>query len=899
MSLFSRLRHSLHPRRLDEDIAEEARDHMERRKAQWIAEGLEPEEAARRAAVAFGNMTRIQERSREIRLWSAVEGTLQDLRYAVRGMRKSPAFTLTAILSLSLAIGANTAIYSIVEAAILRPLPVPEPGKLFALTSPDVQRAGADTTGERANESFSYPMYQEFRTAAGGSARLGLFTWASVVEVQIPDRSAPIETATRQIVSGDAFEILNVPPAVGRVFSQEDDRTPGGHPVAVISHEYWRRRFHGDAAVVGQRLRLGTGSYVVVGVAREGFTGVEPGKFVDVWLTAAMSGKASLTNAGWSWFRIVGRLAPDATREQIQARLQPVFHTFMEDTVKRNPTMPEGIRKQLREMALRVRPAEQGVSEFRQTFAKPLWIVLAIAAGILLIACANVASLLLARATARSSEMAMRISLGAGRARLVRQLLTENLLLSLVAGAAAWLMARMAAPVLVAMLSSENDPVQFALSMDTRVLLFCAAISTLAAMFFGLLPAWQASGARPMLALRGAQGSAGRLRLGRFFVSVQVAFAFCLVITGAGFLYSLRNLFLVDTGFDSRRVSLIQIADEWPAGESHRRRDFMNQLRTQVAALPGVQGTATAPWGIFENNFWTEQIVLPGKAPSEREELFYRVSPGYFAALRTPLLGGRDFQVGDREDPKTKAAVPTIVNLAFARRYFGAENPVGKTFERPKGSTAIRHEIVGIAGNAKYGDLRSGPEPMIYLPIDGGGSIRLYVRSALDLPSVVSTVEREAKAIAPGVRVRDVTPLETLVGNTILKEKLLAGIGGVFAALGLLLAAIGLFGLLNYSVARRTKEIGIRSALGAGRSSILGLVWKDLFAMLGGGLAAGLAGSIATLTALQTLLFGIRPADPVVLLTATLVFGSAVLLAGTLPALRAAAIDPMIALRHE
>ncbi len=902
MSWLTRLRNSVHSSRLDQELAEEVRDHIERRTAQLIERGLTPEDASRHAAAAFGNVTRVRENSRDARLWTVLDGTLQDIRYAMRGMRKSPGFTITAILSLSLAIGANTAIYSIVDAAILRSLPVPEPGKLFSLASPEIQQTGVDqggnlSSGER--DSFSYPMFERFRSAVGSSARLGLFNYASVIEAQIQDRSAPVEEVVRQWVSGDAFEILNVPPALGRVFSAEDDRIPGGHPFAVISHEFWRRRFHRDPSAVGQRLLIGTDTYFVIGVAREGFFGVEPGKFVDVWLPSMMSDKASLTNVGWSWFRIVGRLAPGTTREQIQARLQPAFHDFMEGAIRRSPTMPPAIRKQFQDLALRVHPSPAGVSEFRQAFARPLWIVLAIAGGILLIACANIASLLLARATARSAEMAMRISLGASRARLVRQLFTESLLLSIAAGGAGWILARAVAPALVAMLSTEVEPIQLALSMDTRVLLFCAAMSTAAAVFFGLLPAWQASAAEPMSALRGVQGQAGKLRLGRFFVSVQVAFAFCLVITGVGFLYSLRNLSRVDTGFSAHDVSLLQVESGFEPNQDDRRREFGDQLRLRVAALPGVQSVAGAPWALFENNVWTEQVVLPGKQPSEREELFYRVSPRYFATLKTPLLGGRDFESRDREDSKTDALVPAIVNQAFSRRYFGSENPIGRTFDRPAPKGAIRHQIVGLAADAHYGDLRNSHEAIVYLPLNGQGRLRLYVRSGLDLGSILRLVEREAKDLAPVAHIRDVTTLDTLIGNSILREKLLAGIAGVFAALGLILAAIGLFGLLNYSVARRTKEIGVRSALGARRVEILNLVWKDLLTMTGGGLVAGLAASFAVMTVLQSLLFGIRPADPLVLTTATLLFGFVVLIAGTLPALRAAAMDPLIALRYD
>ncbi|MGI8745962.1 MAG: ADOP family duplicated permease [Bryobacteraceae bacterium] len=893
MSWFSRLRNAVHPRRLDEDLAEEMRDHLERRSAALREKGLSDAEAQREALVRFGNTTQLREKSRDIGLWVALESIFQDTRYAWRGMRKSPAFAATAVFSLGLAIGANTAIYSIVDAALLRPLPVPQPERLFTLGTPDIEQPGSETSGER--ESFSYPLYLQFRRDAGQSAQLALFSYPNRVEAQGPGASAPVEKVTRQFVSGDAFDILRVPPALGRVFSSGEDRTPGGHPLAVLSHDYWRRRFNADWGVLGKEIQVDGKMFSIIGVARAGFFGVEPGKFIDVWIPAMMYNNEAFTNPGWSWFHIVGRLAPGATRQQLQARLQPRFHEMLQDVIKRYPTMPPAIKNQFKDLAIRVHPGAAGASRFRKTFARPLWIVLGVAAGILLIACANVASLLLARSTARSAEMAMRVSLGAGRSRLVRQLLTESVLLSALAGGLGWMLARSAAPALVSLLSKEGDPVRFVLAIDTRVLLFCAAVSALAAVVFGLLPAWQASGVQPMSAVRGIRAQAGKLRMGRFFVGVQVAFAFCLVMAGAAFLFSLRNLFAVDTGFDPRGVAVISVSSALDNKQEPALRVLMEQLQRRIAALPGIQAAAIAPWAIFEGSSWTDQVILPGKAPSVREEIFYRVSPGYFAALHTPILSGRDFDHRDSAGEPVSA----IVNRAFARKYFERENVLGNEFQTPEGKKLIRYRVVGVAANAHYGELRKGPEPMVYVPLQGTNYFSLYARSPLDLGSVAHLVEREARAMGSGTRVREITTLETLVGNTILKEKLLAGIGGVFAFLGLVLAAIGLFGLLNYSVARRTKEIGIRAALGAQRNELVLLVLKDLFAMVSGGLMAGLAGSLAVMMLLRSLLFGIKPADPLVIGTAIAVFLVAALVAGGFPASRAATVDPMVALRNE
>jgi len=894
----------MYPKRLDNELLDEIKDHLERRAAALRDQGLPPAEAASEASKRIGNMTQLREQSREIRLSAILETTFQDLRYAVRGMRKSPAFAITAILSLALAIGANTAIYSIVDAALLRPLPVPDPDRLFMLATPEVLGPGEEASGLR--ETFSYIFSERFRAAAGDTARLALASPGMQYDVHIPNNDAPTEKAMCQFVSGDAFNVLRVPPEVGRVFSTADDRVPWGAPYIVISYDYWQRRFHGDPAIVGQRIQISMNAFVkaggaqIIGVARRGFFGVEPGKFVDIWMPAMMYSKAALTDLGWSWYRVFGRISPGATRAQLQARLQPPFSAGLEEVLQRYPTMPASIRKQFRELPILVLPGATGAFSFQAAYGRPLWIILAIAAGILFIACANVASLLLARSTARASEMAMRISLGAGRSRLIRQLLTESLLLSLVAGALGWALAQVTAPLLVAMLSRDSEPVRFALSMDTRVLLFCAAVSTLAAVFFGLLPAWQASGTKPMRELHGLRTPSGKLRLGRAFVAIQVAFAFVLIMAGASFLFSLKNLFAVDPGFNPHDVSVISVSTQLSdMTQKPELNVFMDDLQRRVEALPGIQGAGLAQVGsMFENQNSSIQVIVPGQPPPDYEEHAMLVSPRYFAAMRLPLIAGRDFEQRDRDD-QYQGPRPAIVNKALARKYFGSDNPIGQIFQTPEHDKLVDHVIIGVVGNATYASLREGQLPILYDVERGNSFVTLYIRSRLGLGSVVALVDREAKAMGHGTQVRNVTTLDTLIGNTLLREKLLAGIGGVFAFLGLLLAAIGLFGLLNYSVTRRTKEIGIRAALGARPPALVFLILRDMFSMIAGGLIAGLVASLGLMTLVRSLLFGIRPVDPLVMTTAAAVFLGAAIIAGGLPASRAAGIDPMVALRHE
>ncbi len=906
MSWFSKLINSLNPRRLDEDLADEMRDHLDRRAAALNEKGVQDDEARRQAQLRFGNTTRLREESRDFRLWTGLESALQDIRYAWRGMRKGPAFTITAVLSLALAIGVNTAVYSIVDAAILRPLPVFKPDQLFTLSWPDIHDPGSPAGQER--DSFSYPEYLRFAAATKSTARLALFSSPSRIEAQGPNPNAPIEKINQAYVSGEAFDLLGIPPALGRLFTEEEDRIPPRQAVAVLSYEYWHRRFQSKSAVLGRSLTLSGKQFQIIGVTRKGFFGVDPGKFVDVWLPGSQYEARALSEPGWHWFQILGRFAPGISPERVQAQLQPAFHDFQVDSVKQMPTMPSAIRQQFLQSKIRVRSAAAGVSGFRNTFSRSLWIVFGVAIGILLIACSNIASLLLARATARSTEMAMRVSLGAARIRLVRQMLTESLLLSLMAGGFGWLLARMIAPLLINLLSKQSDPVQFILAIDTRVLFFCIGVSTLSAILFGLAPAWQASSAQPMLSLRASAGQAAKLSLGKLFVTIQVACAFCLVMVGAAFLFSLGNLLRVNPGFDARNVAVLNLGFEtqrsddpvaWVQehpGEEARLRSLMFQLQSRIASQSGVQAAALAAWPIFEGGGWSQQVIIPGKGPSQREEILYRVSPGYFAALQTPLIAGRGFRA---QDSNAQPLTPAIVNEAFARKYFNSLNILGREFSYRFGKSFRRETIVGVASDAHYYDLRTSADPIVYLPIEGSNSFTMYVRSPLRLGQVMRLVNREAQAIGPGMRIHEITNLETIVGNTLMREKLLAGVGGTFAFFGLLLASIGLFGLLNYSVGRRTKEIGIRAALGARRAEIIFLILKDASGMMGGGLAIGLAGALAVMTLLRSLLFGIRTADPFVVGTAIALFLVTGAAAVCLPARRAATIDPMSALREE
>lgn len=883
-SLWHRL---VHREQIDTDLDDEIRSQLGLMVDEKIAQGMAADEARRAAIIELGGVEQVKEEVRAVRTGAWLDSLLQDTRFALRMLRKNPIFALTAIASLSLAIGANTAVYSIIDAALLHPLPLPQPNRLFTLSTPESDQPGLPASD--AGDAFSYPLYEQLSNAIGNSGQLALFDSPGSAEIQIAGPNTQPEKVTTQSLSPNALDVLGVSSAAGELFSPDDERYPSPRTAILLSYSYWLRRFGGDPAIVGKNFVLNNRAFWVLGVTQKGFFGVDPDRAVDIWVPVTTGDPGIFANAEYRAFRLMGRLAPGVTRVQLEAQLQPAFHHHQEQRAAANLALPVSIQTQLRDLRLVVRPGENGISTFRQLFSRPLWILLGVSICILIIACANVASLLLTRAAARSGEMALRLSLGAPRSRLLRQLLTESLLISASALPLAWIVARAAGPALIAMASTTSAPITLDVSLNARALFLCAVACVLSGLCFGVFPALQASSVRPMLALRSTSGDAGRLSLGRIFVAVQVAFAFCLVTSGASFVFSLSHLAEVDRGFDGRGVTVLTITN---TSQRDRQSTIMQELLSQLRHLPGVQGAAAGWMALFSGDRRAQRIILPGKPPSDQVETFYRVSPGYFAALRTPLLAGRDFTFSDNDNEP----VATIVNRAFARKYFGTTDVISAEFHRDDG---VLHQIVGLAADSHFGDLRNGPEPIAYMPMKPPRIFTLYVRAATGPTTVAQIVEGKATSLSADVHVSGVTTLEALVSDTITKEKLLGTIGGVLALFGLTLAAIGLFGLLSYSVTRRTKEIGIRAALGAPRAQIYALILKDVAGMTAGGIAFGMVGSLVLMRVAHAYLFQVAPVDPSVIATALSVFISAIAIAAALPARRAASVDPMVALRHE
>ncbi|HKD04605.1 MAG TPA: ADOP family duplicated permease [Bryobacteraceae bacterium] len=887
MSWLTRIRNVFAEKRLDDDLSEETRDHLQRRAEQLERQGLSQSKARQEAALMFGNAAVFREESREARTSGFLYETWRDVRYGLRGWIRNPVLTAAGVVSLSLAMGANTAVFALVNALFLRPVPTANPRGLVAFGIRGEPDRGP---GESQHDLFSYPLYERLRTAAGDIARISLFSPPNRVEAQVDGPDSSYEDAIQQFVSPDAFEMLGIPPASGRLFSDAEDRYSSPRPAVALSYSYWQRRFGADPSAIGRPIVLDGRTYRILGVARRGFTGVEPGSFVDVWLPVTVADPAIFTNSNARMFQLMGRLSPRQDSATLAARLQPAFHRERMERASENNDLPGVLRNQTANELLAISSGERGISTFGQAYSRPLLLLGIVSLAILLIACANLAGLLLARAMARSGEMALRVSLGASRARLMRQVFTENLLILLAAGVVGWIASRIAAPLLATMVSTHSNPVSLDFTIDFRLIIFPALTGGLAAAIAGLMPAWFGTHQGPASSLRDAGRATGSVRIGRVLVAIQVAFAFSLVMPGIAFLYSLRNLTNLDPGFNSSRATVLTIVGN--ERDRTRQMELLRQTQSKVASLSGVQSAAAAWMPVLSGARRAQRVLTPRRQKTSSEVTFYRVSPGYFATLETPLLAGRDLTLHDNDDEP----VPTVVNRAFASTYFGTDSVLGKEFRRDDGAL---HLIVGLAANSHFVDMRTGPEPIAYMPMKPTRAFTLYVRSTMDSNTVARTVERELKALGGGLRVRDEVALGAIVENTMLKERLLAILGGSYAVLGLALAAVGIFGALNYSVTRRTSEIGVRGALGAGQFAIYRLVGADIATALGLGLLAGLASALVLMRVARTLLFQVGPADPLVAGAALAILAGVAAIAGGVPAWRAANIDPVSALRHD
>ena len=676
----------------------------------------------------------------------------------------------------------------------------------------------------------------------------------------------------------------------------------------VLSHSFWMRRFGGDPNVIGHRVTLERRSYQIVGVARSGFTGVEPGIRTDFWipLTSNADGP-SFSDEGWHWFKVIGRLEQGHSAEQVRGVMQSVLAAFRREQVaaRWKPGMPTAGRDRYLGAQMVVRSASNGMSDLRLSFERPLWILAVVVGLVLLLACSNLANLMLARGAARTREMALRLSIGAGRGRLVQQLLVEAAAISCAAVLLGAVFAAIAAPTIVSLLAPASAPAYLDLRVDWRVLSFIAVLGILATVTFGLVPALRASSASPIDALKSGGRQSTRATLLRPLVATQMAFSLTVVVVAGVLLISFAKLTSVDIGFEPGGVTLVSIELADPEQGAQGRAAAL-MLLDQVRAIPDVASASISQWPLMSGAGWSGWVRIPGRPPDDREVYFLEVTPGFFDTMRTRLLSGRDLSKQDFDSPGS-----VVVNETFSRTYFEAASAVGRSFVRPDGTPAgpvdVPQQVVGLVADAKYNDVREVTPPIVYMPIRGPRpgdemtmrSGTMEIRSTLSEARLSTAIRAAAARVSPRMKVTNVTSQSALVTNTMLRERLLAILAGFFALVSLSLAAVGLYGVLSFSVVQQTREIGIRVALGATARSVVGGVLGGVGGYIAAGMIAGLAAGLWMSRFLSAVLYDVQPGDPWTVALPVLLLLAVALVASLLPARQAAAVDPIVALRDE
>lgn len=888
MSLWSRLTNALHPQRVERELDAELQFHLEERIRELVESGMTPKAAAREARKRFGNTLQLRERSRDVKLFSWLETVVGDARLAARRLRKDGVVTLAAVASLAVALGACAAAFSLVDALILKPLPVRHPEQLVYFTFPNNADDGTESS------TFNYPLFKHLRETSPDSIELFAMS-TQVMRPAIFDGPGNTRDSIRaQHVGGNAFSILGATAAAGRLIGGADDEQPGVSPVAVISHAFWMRRFGGDPAVIGRWFTLETAQLQIVGVAEPRFTGVEAGRPTDVWLPMMMYNRRAFENPSQNWFRLFGRITDDTQRSRIAGAMQTAFTSFRRAQPV-DPRQSPAALERYRETPLHLRSAVNGPSPLRQQFERPLWIVSATALLVLFIAGSNIANLLLARTASREREMSLRLSIGAGRGRLIQQVFVESALVAAAACAAGLFIALITAPAIVAMLATPDDPLALNLQFDWRFAGFAAALTLLTTTVFALAPALRASSVAPMTALRsGDRRSGTRTTVMRPFVTLQVAFSLMVLFVGGLLVTSFSRLMQVDPGFNADHALVLSL-DTASGVDPVVRRAALFQTLDRLAEIPGVESVSAAELGVL-GRAWTHNVLLPNSQYDRVQANMKPVSDGFFDALGIRLIDGRVFT---RQD-MSSGSPAIVVSESFARLYFGSDRAIGRKLQGRFGNDAVQSEseVVGIVADSRH-DVREQAGPTLYIPIRPGQGASAYVRTRLDAGAVASRLRDVVHATSPMYRVSSITPQSTIVGETLLRERLLAILSGVFAVVGLILAAVGLYGVLSYSVVQRTREIGVRIALGARVSSVVKAVLLDAGITTLAGIACGLAGGLYASRFVASLLFDVVALD---VWSITLPLGAllaAALLASILPAWRAARVNPVIALRHE
>ena len=907
--------------RMEGEMDAELRFHVEARAEDLVRSGVPRGEALRRASVEFGGVERAKEECREARGLAAFDGCSQDLRFGLRLLRKSPGFSAVAILTLALGIGANTAIFSLVDQVLLRSLPVKAPQQLVLL---DLRGHFYGNSSSGSNV-LSYPMYRDFRDHNEVFSGMLCFRHFQG-SLSFAGRAERIHG---ELVSGNYFSVLGVNAVLGRTFTPDDDRIPDGEPLAVLSYSFWKQRFGGDPSVLGQTLLLNNHQMTIVGVAQPGFAGMEFDRpvsvFVPVMMQESFLGKRevpALVDRRTKWIRAIGRLKPGVTLEQAKASLQPFMHSMLEMEV-REPGFRHASaydREQYLKSWMNLVPGSAGFSYIRDDLRAPLWVLMAITGFVLLIACANLANFLLFRSTGRRKEMAVRLAIGASRPRIIRQLFVESLVLCLIGGLAGLVLAFWADQALLVLYFPDAASLGVSTAPDLRVLLFALAVTFLTGVAFSLAPALQSSKPDLNTALKDEGGSVVRGARGhgrRALVMVQVAVSLVLLVGAGIFLRTLANLRNIGPGFPVQRLIGFDL-NPWLNGYTlEQSKAFYQRLMEDLRTIPGVQSVGLATVRILDGDGWGAGITVEGYVPQPGGRVdasMNKVSPDYFATLGVPLLSGRDFNVGDARplDPHVdldEASPVAIINESFARHYFAGRNPLGHHigFGADPG-TKTTMEIVGVVKDMKYTDLREDIPDQVFLPylatgFNGQAGMTVYLRTAGDPAPAMRAAREKVQELDANISVADMRTTEEEISESISTERMVASLSSVFGFLATLLAVIGLYGVMSYAVARRTREIGIRVVLGASPGGVLRMVMREVFLLVGVGLAAGIPAAIAAARLgshwIAGILFRVRATDATTMAAAAFLMAGVALLAGFLPARRASRVDPIEALRYE
>ncbi|MGA2131431.1 MAG: ADOP family duplicated permease [Bryobacteraceae bacterium] len=878
MSFWSRITNVFRGGAVSRDLDEELAAHL----AEAATEGRDPVEARR----AFGSPLRRREESRDIRLLPWLDSLRADAVFGWRQIRKKKIASAAAILSLALAMGTCATAFRLIDALLLRPLPVANADRLYVFA---IQ--GLDPMGHfRVTESCEYPLFESLRRAARGQAELMAASWVERIDLTFAS-DQEMETAYRQYVSGWMFPTFKLRPALGRLFDGTDDDTPGKHPYAVLSYDYWTRRFGRDPKVLGRTFHSGTRIYQIIGVAPRPFTGTEPGTMTDIFIPAMMN--AGVTEDDWAWIRTFVALNPGTTAKSLRDRLQPVFQVVQEERAKGFTGWPKAKLDNFLHQRVLVERAAGGVSQMRKDFERALTVLAALAALVLLITCANLANLLTAQAAVRAREMALRVSIGAGRGRLIQLVLAESAMLALLAVPAAALFAAWAAPFVVDRINPPDQPARLALPPDWRVLGFALVLAIGVTVLSGLAPALRASAVKPASALKGGDDPHARRRLMHVLIAVQVAFCFAVLFLSGLFAVTFQHLSNQPTGFSADRLLAVDTSALPPQPPRN-----WEQVAAHLRELPGVERVAMAAWPLLSGRMQGSFVIVNGQPASNVFAYSLRVSPGWLDTMNIPLIDGRDLRPGEL------GPGAAVVNEAFAKQYFHGENPVGKTFEKVRGGG--RFLVVGLVPNARYQTMREPLMPTAYIPmwfdpaVEATSHSTFLVRTSRPNPlALAPLLRREVPRAWPQFRVNSIQTQAEINRSQTVRERLLAMLAVFFAVVALLLAAIGLYGVLDYSVVERRREIGIRIAIGAQAGDVARRVTAEAFAMVLIGALAGIALGTTAASYIETLLYGVKPGDVSAITLPALTILTAALLAAVPAVIRAVRIDPAAMLREE